>query len=174
MSRKRQTSKERLRLQIERARSPHVRTLLQNYREPDWNNQRFREITANMALTLSDKTGDRSLRKAFKEFGLDPINPLDWRSLLDHLAQIQFPTPAPRGPRGARPKWDEHSRLLFVTDVARTRKRLNDAAKQTGLPKPTDDDVAAFIREIFPGRYASRDVASLRKYIVSGPPKGRR
>jgi hypothetical protein len=127
-----------------------------------------------MVLTLSDKASDASLRKAFKEFGLNPINPFDWRNLLNHLAEIQFPITAPRGPRGARPKWDEHRRLLFKTDVAQARKRLNDAAKRTGLPKPTDDDIAAFVREIFPARYGSVTVASLRKYIASGPPKGRR
>jgi hypothetical protein len=172
MSRKRLTAKERLRQQIEHARLPHLRTLLRDYQEPDWSNRRFREVAANMALNLSEKESDASLRKAFKEFGLNPINPLDWRSLLNHLAQIQFPT-APRSPRGARPKWDEHRRLLFKTDVARARKRLNDAAKQTGLQKPSDDDIAAFVREIFPARYGSVSVASLRKYIASGPPKGR-
>jgi hypothetical protein len=51
---------------------------------------------------------------------------------------------------------------------------LTQIAKRHGYPPPTDDDVAADLRHKMPDRYGSITDASLRKYIVSGPPKGRR
>ena len=113
------------------------------------------------------------LRQALQKFELDPADPFNWRLLLARLATTFF-APAPVRPRGARPKWDEPRRMLFETDVARARKRLKIVAKRDGLPPPADEDVAAYLHHFFRDRYGSIGEASIRKYIVSGPPKGRR
>jgi hypothetical protein len=122
---------------------------------------------------LDSESSRSPLRQAFQKFELDPANPFNWRLLLARLAGIFFAR-APTRPRGARPKWDEPRRMWFETDVARARKRLKEIAKRLGYPPPTDDDVAAYIRHTLPDRYGSITEQSLRKYIVSGPPKGKR
>jgi hypothetical protein len=173
MARKRQTAAERLRREIERVRDPHQLRNLIRRTDPDWTDDRVRSAYANAALALEGEPVRSPLRKAFREFGLDANDPFSWRLLLTRLATVFF-APAPSRPRGARPQWDEHRRLLFKTDVARARKRLKQDAKKRGLPPPADDDVAAYLRHFLRQRYGSITDASIRKYIVSGPPKGRR
>src|SRR5262249_61281084 len=97
-----------------------------------------REAYANAVLTLEGEPANSPLRKAFQKFELDPDDPFNWRLLLARLAMIFFAS-VPARPRGARPKWDEHRRMLFETDVARARKRLD----RPGYPPPTEYDVAA-------------------------------
>jgi hypothetical protein len=174
MARKRKTAKERLRQEIKRVRSPTQYQLLNLLArtDPDWSDKRVRGAYANVALTLDGEPAHSSLRTAFQEFGLDPVDPFNWRRLLTGLAAIFF-APVPTRPRGARPKWDEPRRMVFKTDVARARKQLKESAKKLGERPPTDDDVAAYLHVKWPDRYPW-DAATIRKYIVSGPPKGRR
>jgi hypothetical protein len=167
---RRKTLTERARQAFGRARLPHVKTLLRNYQEPDWTDEGVRGAHANAALSLS--AADASLRAAFKEAGLDPADPWNWRGLIKLLAEIHFPTIAPRAARGARPKWDEHRRLLFQTHVAMARKQLKQIANEQGYPSPAGDIIADFLRYKWPDYYEHVSSASLRKYIVSGPPKG--
>jgi hypothetical protein len=170
MARKRQTFKERLRQEIERARLPDLDTVLRGYEEPDCSDQRIREVVANVALTLSNDASDAPLRKAFQKFGLNPSNPRHWKKLLSHLARIHFFSSAPRG---ARPKWDEHKRRLLEFDVARACKRVTQIFSQHGNPSPTDEDIASYLIFTLPKRYGSLQLGTLRKYITSEPPKGR-
>jgi hypothetical protein len=168
VARKRKSLKERAREAFDRARpGDDLRTLLEIPR--DWTDERVRAICADEALTL--RSGDAVLRAAFKKTGLDPRNPLHWRRLLVSFAEVHFPKSAPRG---ARPQWNEPRRMLFEIDVARARKRLKNAAKRQGLPPPTDGDVAAFLLHIYHDRWGSISETSLRKYIVSGPPSGKK
>lgn len=172
MVRKRKTAKGRLREEIERAgRRPDLRRVLRDYREPDWSDERVRQRGANAALTLSDSPGEAALRTAFKRFGLDPIDPWNWRDLLIHLARILF---SPTGPRGAGPKWDEHRRLQFEFDVVWARNQVTQIFGRRGEPPPTDDDIASYLIFKRPQRYGAVQQGTLRKYISSGPPKGRR
>jgi hypothetical protein len=173
MARKRKTPAARLRLEIERVRnSNRLRIPIRQADPPDWTDNRVREAHANAVLSLFDIPADAPVRKAFQAFGLDPIDPFNWRLLLMGLAAIFFARAA--RPRGARPKWNEHRRMLFETDVARARKRVKEIFKRHGAPPPGDDDVAAYLKHKLPDRYGSITDASIRKYIVSGPPKGKR
>ena len=78
----------------------HSRTSINPFQGPTTQitDERAREIGANIALTLHRT--DTTLRKAFKEFGLDPKNPLNWRHLLLDLANLHFKGP----PRGSPPE----------------------------------------------------------------------
>jgi hypothetical protein len=168
VARKRKSLKERAREAFDRARpGDDLRTFLETPR--DWTDESVRAICANVALTLFPE--NVALRAAFKKTGLNHKNPLHWRWLLNTLVEVHFPSAKPRG---ARPKWDEARRTLFETDVARARKRLKNAAKRLGLPPPADDDVAAFLLHICHDRWGSISETSLRKYIVSGPQRGRK
>jgi hypothetical protein len=159
VARKRRTAKERLRQEIERARGGN---LLQYFYTHDEQIRR--------AFALSDSAIDAPVRKAFNAFGLDPIQPGNWRKLLDHLARIHFSTDAPRG---APPKWDERRRKVFEFDVARARKHVRAIWRKHGSAPPTDEDFASYLIHYFPDRYESIQPGTLRKYIASGPPKGR-
>jgi hypothetical protein len=172
MAPKRKTAAARLREQVERVRNYRQLHNLIRRADPDWTDDGVRGAYACAVLTLEGEPGHSPLRKAFQKFELDPIDPFNWRLLLARLAAIFF-APVPTRPRGARPKWDEPRRMLLKTDAARARKRLKESAKGLGYPPPTDDDVAAYLRRMWPDRYPM-DEASIRKYIVSGPPKGRR
>jgi len=172
MAQKRKTPAQRLRQEIEHVRiSRQVRNLI---RKPDldWTDERVRADYASAVLTLDTEPDHSPLRKVFQKFDLDPVDPYNWRLLLKSMGAIFFDRPAPR-PRGARPKWDEPRRMLLETDVARARKRLKELANKSGAPSQTDDDVAAYLRFMWPDRYPM-DAATIRKYIASGPPKGRR
>jgi hypothetical protein len=133
MARKRETPKARLRQEFERARGPHLRDLLP---KTDYSDKRAREIGANIALTLTSHAVDAPLRTAFKEFGLDPLDPWNWRILLDHLVKVTLPAGSQHAPRGARPKWDEDRRSLWDSHVAWARKQVKKVShgKSDGQP----------------------------------------
>jgi len=106
VARSRKTLKKRAREAFERIRlRPDLRKLLGN-QASDWSDKQVRDTCAGLALTLAEGPKDEALRVAFKETGLDPSNPFDWRRLLDTFADIHFSTHAPPAPRGARRKWD--------------------------------------------------------------------
>jgi hypothetical protein len=175
MARKRKTAAKRLRQEIERVRTS--RPVSRQWRkvarlpDPDWTDKRIRGTYANAVLTLDAEPAHSPLRKAFQNFDLDPADPFNWRLLLTGLAEIFFAPALPRGPRGARPKWDEPRRLLFKTHVAMARKQLLNRHGQ--LP-PTDEDVADYLHLTWPDQYGFIAIGTIRKYIVSEPPKGRR
>jgi hypothetical protein len=173
MARKRKTAAERLRQEIKRVRDPHHLRNLIRRTKPDWTDEPTRGAYANAVLTLDGEPSHSPLRNAFQQFDLDPADPFNWRRLLASLAAIVF-VPAPVRLRGARPKWDEHRRLLFQTHVATARKKLRQLANRSGGPQPTSDLIADYLRYKWPDHYASISAASIRKYVVSGPPKGRR
>ena len=131
----------------------------------DLSDKRTREIVANVALTLTEKRNDASLRKAFEKFGLDPQDPLNWRCLLQDLAEVHFDQPA-RRPRGAPPKWNENLRMLFHQHVATARI----SAQKHGHSRPTGERLAAYLQWKWPNYYGHIDAASIRRYIASGPP----
>jgi len=173
MGRKRKTAAERLRQEIERAK---VRRPLNEFLigpKPDWRDPQVRAAHANAALSLKREPARSPIREAFRKFQLDPLNPLDWNSLLAALAACFFECSPPR-PRGAGPKWDERRRMLFETHKAMARKTLKASASKQGLPPPTDELVADYLRWKWPDHYGAIAPASIRKYLVSGPPKGRR
>ena len=129
MARKRKTAKERLRQEIERARNlRQLRHLIAGI-NPDFTDETVRAAYAHAVLSLDSEPVRSPLRKAFQEFGLNPIDPLDWRRLLASLSAIVFDRTASR-PRGARPKWDEPRRMLFDTDVAEGPQANERACEQ--------------------------------------------
>jgi len=153
------SASKRLRREIERARNPNpLRAALRRPPDVDWTNRRLREVAANKALTLGDTPGDSSLRKAFEQFGLDPRDPFDWRSLLDSFADAHF-----AGVRGAPPKWDEDSWQLFQDRVAIARE---DFAK-IGYPKPSGQLIAEWLHYKY---YDQITPATIRQYLKSPPP----
>jgi hypothetical protein len=169
VSKKRKTLKERTREALGRAKRGRLRDLLTKTSYADEIGSRVREIVASKALALTDDPKDAALRRAFKEFRLDPIDPFDWRELLNIFADLHFEEPPPRE-RGARPKWDEHRRLLFQTHLAGARRN----ARRRGYPALSHDDLADYLRYVWPEFYRTISQVSLRKYIVAGPPAGRR
>jgi hypothetical protein len=173
MARKRDSASKRLARAIERRKNPDLLTRLflstSKASKLDWTNKRTRELAANSALTLTERPGDTSLRKAFDEFGLNPQNPFDWVRLLRGLAEVHFDRPI-RRPRGAPPKWDERRRMLFQTHVAMARRNTRKIAQKYGDPPPTNDDIADYVCWKWPEYYRNIEVASIRRYIASGPP----
>jgi hypothetical protein len=171
VSNKRKTLSARAREAFERARGPHLLDLLPR---PDYTNERRREVTANAVLTLRDQSIDGPLHAAFKKFSWDPRNPHHWRRLLETLALIHFEVRPPRV-RGARPKLDEHRRLLFQTHLAMARKRLRGIMAEHGhAGDPSHELLADYFRYKWPDRYGSISAETLRKYIATSPPAGRR
>jgi hypothetical protein len=173
VAKKRKTLKARLQQEIERARDPHKLSNLLAKTPIDFSDKRTREIAANLVLILSNRAIDAPLRMAFEEFGLDPLDPVDWRTLLDHLARIHFPTGSPPAPRGPRPKWDEHSRRSFESHVAYARKETKRILNEQGEPEPTHSDIALYLN-MFSRLFGNISRPTVRKYIASGPPRGRR
>jgi hypothetical protein len=176
MPKQRDSLRKRLARAIERVRKPHPLLALLGVREPtielDYSDQRTRAIHATLALTLPDRHTDSPLQKAFDAFGLDPNDPHNWRRLLDEFANILFGEPA-RG-RGHPVKWDEARRSQFEIDAAEARQRLRKIAAEHGLPPPTNEDIAEYLRWKWPERYASFNWQTLRRYIASGPPRTKR
>ena len=168
----RKTAKERLRLALERARGPSLLKLMR-LPKSDFSDPRLREKIANRALELTDHPEDAALRAAFKQFGLDPANPFHWADLLRCLAGIVFETPV-RKPRGAKLKWDEPRRMLFDTHVAMARRNLKAIVAKRGHPPLTNDLIADYLRFKWPEYYRAISAASLRQYIVTGPPGRKR
>jgi hypothetical protein len=142
--------------------------LLRDYQQRDWTDKRVREICANVALTLSDPPEDAALRAAFKETGLDPINPLDWRRLLGIFAAIHFPFRAVRK-RGARRKWNFE---LFDRHVEWARARTKKYLSRRGEPGPTHDDIALYLKVALPELYGRFNQQTLRTYIIKRQRKG--
>jgi hypothetical protein len=94
----RNTPQKRARGALERARWA-LRNLLP---KTEYNDKINRAYVADFALTLSDRPEDGPLLAAFKEFRLDPNDPVHWRILLNELVKIHFDEPA--APRGAPQK----------------------------------------------------------------------
>jgi hypothetical protein len=148
--------------------------------KPDYSDVWARRIAADLALTLSDRPIDASLRKAFKEFRLDPKDPLDWLDLLRTLAEILFEVRAanssdkqPANSSGRPPKWDEQQRRRFEADVRWARERVKKILRERGEPGSiTHNDIALYLKLALPQLYSDVDQETLRKYIASGPPKG--
>jgi hypothetical protein len=161
---RRKTAKERLRLQLERAREPHLLKLLP---KSDFGDPQVREKIANLALRLTDHPRDAALKTAFEKFELDPDDPFHWADLLRVLVEIVFEVPV-RKRRGAKPKWDEHRRSLFQTHVAMARRNVAALFRRHGHPPPTDEDIADYLRWKWPEYYRAIWPATLRRYIVSG------
>jgi hypothetical protein len=149
----------------ERARDPH--SLLKDlHRLPirDWNDQEERAISANLALTL-DHT-DSTLREAFKTFGLDPKNPLNWRYLLLYLVEILFK----RLPKGTPPKWNADRWTEFQNHQAIARVRL----ASNGGKSPSQVRVAEFLKEQFKQHYGHLSASTIRRYFTLPPPAVRK
>jgi hypothetical protein len=147
---------------IERARRPSVNPFAPQ--NEDWNDKRYREIAANIALTLYPDQS--ALRKAFETFRLDPQNPLHWRSLLLYLVGIHF-----RGPRrGTPPKWNADRWIQFETHVAVARERL----ALNGEKSPSQTRIANFLKEEFKQFYGSLSADTIRRYFSLPPPAVRK
>jgi hypothetical protein len=127
-----------------------------------WNDERQREIAANIALTL--RGTDATLRKAFKEFGLDPKNPLDWRYLLLHLVNLHFNGP----PRGSPPKWSADRWERFQGHVATARAGLEKSGKY-----PSQERIANFLKDRFAIHYRHLSANTIRRYLTHPPPAAR-
>ena len=161
MASRQESVSRRLKRAGERARDPH--SLLKDlHRLPirDWNDQRERAISANIALTLD--RADSTLREAFKTFGLDPKNPLNWRYLLLYLVEILFK----RLPRGSRPKWNADRWTEFQNHVAIAGACL----ASNGGKSPSQDRVAEFLKERFKQHYGHLSTSTIRRYLTLPPP----
>ena len=121
---------------------------------PDWSDLRQRSIGANVALTLGDSDGDAAVRKAFATADLDPVNPLNWRTLLEMFAEIHFGRRLP-GP-GRRRKWNSENLCRLIEDHAYMKAKH---------PKKNDTYLCKQICAEFPNRYPSKDVQTLRRNL---------
>jgi hypothetical protein len=162
MASKKDSASKRLRREIVRARNPNpLRAALRRPPEVDWTDRRLRQAAANIALTLGDIPGDSSLRKAFEQFGLDPRDPFDWRSLLDSLVDVHFDEPA--RVLGAPPKWNRDSWQLFQDRIADARESF----AKIGYPKPSGVLIAEWLHYKYYGQITP---ATIRQYLKSPPP----
>ena len=128
MGKKRKTPQKRLKEAVERARGPQLRDL---FPKSDYGDVWGRRIAADLALTLSDRPIDASLRTAFETFKLDPNDPYHWVILARIMSEILFGQPAanssnksPAKPFGRPPKWGERRRRQFDCDIAWVRDGL--------------------------------------------------
>lgn len=166
MANKRKTPQQWLQKAIEHHRGLRIRDLLG--RKPDYSDVWGRRIAADLALTLSDRPIDASLRRAFKEFRLDPKNPFDWLDLLRTVAEIHFPIEAPRA-RGPKRKWDFE---LFDRHIEWARAKTKKILSERGELRPTHDDVASYLQFVLPEHYGRFTPATLRRYIIKRQKKG--
>jgi hypothetical protein len=158
VGKRRESVSKRLARKIERARKPLVNPFTRQ--KEDWNDERYREVAANIALTLHPDQS--TLRKAFEAFELDPQNPFHWRRLLQFLADIHF-----GGPRsGAPAKWNEECWRQFETHVAFARERL----AQSGEKSPSHERIANFLKERFKPLYNLISAGTIRRYMTVPPP----
>jgi hypothetical protein len=91
----------------------------------DWSNEAEWGTCAKDALNLdSDSPGSEKwnapVRKAFKDFGLDPNNPYDWRHLLTLYVHSH------RG-RGRPAEWDSESLCALLRAISKVREKRPNA-----------------------------------------------
>jgi hypothetical protein len=123
-------------------------------REIDYSNELHWAALASAALTLDEKWPDyRYLDKAFKEFGLDPINPMNWRKLISYFAEVHFKSKSAGAPR----KWTPARRWLLMTRVDAIKK--HDPTMKVGL-------MAKVIIHHWPDDYGSIQSRTLEKYLT--------
>ncbi len=99
-----------------------------------------RALAAELATKLTGEPSiDGATGRAFEAFGLDPDDPMNWRTLLEHLASVLFP---PALTAGRKREWDGkryYELLCNVDDFAQRNPNLSRArafehiAKKEGL-----------------------------------------
>lgn len=118
--------------------------------------------------------GDKATKKAFDTFGLDPVDPRNWASLLRALAEVLEPElddlAAGSQTAGAKKDWTRDRRLELVRTIERVRqssamrlsdkqicKRLVEAKESPALYR--DSTVGALVRQAVAGRRQWRRLA---------------
>jgi hypothetical protein len=67
---------------------------------------------------------ERPILDAFKAFGLDHRSVIDWYTLVQHLANVLFPTARPGRPK----KWPDERLCRLLADVAAARRKHPNAS----------------------------------------------
>jgi len=93
----------------------------------DWSNEPDWGAYAQDALNLDpDTSGNEKwnapVRKAFKDFGLDPRNPYDWRHLLTLYVHSHRS-------RGRPAEWDSESLCDLLREISKIRERCPNASR---------------------------------------------
>jgi hypothetical protein len=108
----------------------------------------LRMVFANVALTLNSSSIDDPVRRAFKETGLEPQNPLHWRILLQFFCYAHFGLQRKAG----RPPRTDQPNLLYEVAVLKGRNHTlstNSALKtlqKKGVFKKSNGDVLSINR----------------------------
>jgi hypothetical protein len=76
------------------------------------------KATAREAFKLTDK--DRTIKRAFDTFGLDPSDPWHWRELVEELLSVVF---FERKKPGRRKEWSTQRKLELVQAIVAMRRR---------------------------------------------------
>jgi hypothetical protein len=114
-----------------------------NFKDPE-----LRMIFADAALTLGSHPMHDPVRRAFRQAGLDPQNPLHWRLLIELFCYAHFGS-AQRA--GRPPRTDQTKLLREVADIKQRNPVLstNSALKtlhKKGLFKKSNGDVLSINR----------------------------
>ncbi|MDI1342853.1 MAG: hypothetical protein PSV22_01965 [Pseudolabrys sp.] len=109
-----------------------------------WSADSFVRWSATAWFALRLRREDRALKKAFKEFDLDPDNPTHWRDLAFSLASTLFQE---RKRAGAHIKWDQ-ARYLELIEAVEQRLKSNPQLRLGGACQKiaTSDDSPKYFR----------------------------
>jgi hypothetical protein len=89
----------------------------------DWSKEAVWIAHAPDALNLNSglhDEWDKAVRKAFKDFGLDPKNPYDWRILLSLYVSAH-------ARRGRPPEWNSENLCKLLRQVSKARQKRPNA-----------------------------------------------
>jgi tetratricopeptide (TPR) repeat protein len=86
-----------------------------------WSADSFVQWSATAWIALRLRKEDRALKKAFKEFNLDPDNPAHWRDIALSLASALYHE---RKRAGAHIKWDR-ARYMELIEAVKPRLKSN-------------------------------------------------
>jgi hypothetical protein len=122
----------------------------------DWSNMAERAWHANEAMSLWSYNDAPLLQKAFQEYGLDPVNPWNWRGLFMTFAAAHYGIK----PKGGRPlEWTAGEIRRFITDYKDAVAVLRKEDK-----KLTRSNIAEQMKTNHPRRYP-QEVDTLVKLI---------
>jgi hypothetical protein len=165
LGRKRDSASKRLSQTIERHRKPrrnYVKELtdhlgLPSEPLPDWSDIVQRAAAANFALPLRKDPTDVAIKRSFEVFGLDPDNPHNWRTLLNHFAEAHFGRRNPGRPR----QLNDFHQIKLLKDIALLKDQANTE------PRPMSDlALSKLLRAKYPTTYGHIQPATIRKRIV--------
>jgi hypothetical protein len=101
---------------------------------------------------VNGKWSDPFISRAFEQFGLDPLDPFNWRTLLGYFAEAHFK----KSKIGAPKKWTERRQQILSAQVRAIRKHRSDLSPGA---------MARVVKELWKDDYKDIQARTLEKRL---------